>query len=97
MSVTNTNLKMENCGLRSIGDDGRYNDPRDALSDFCRYACFQIELLLNIYFKKKYQTFAGLRATVDRLITENKIGQGYRINSYNNSYLRLLFLKKGIT
>ena len=79
------NLKMENCGIRSIGDDGKLVDPRDALSDFCRYACFQIELLMNIYYKKKYPNWSDLQTEITNLKTNRKIAQDYKTYSYNNT------------
>lgn len=79
------NLKMENCGIRNIGDDGRFVDSRDALYDFCRYACFQIELLLNIYFKKTYPNWSNLQSEISRLKADRKIAQNYRVYSYNST------------
>jgi hypothetical protein len=79
------NLKMENCGVRILGDDGRLSDPNDGLSDFCRYACFQIELLLNIYFKKKYPNWIDLVTEISELKRYNKISQDFKLYSYNRT------------
>ncbi len=78
------NLKMEHCGIRNIGDDGRFNNPKDAFNGFCMYAIFQIELLLNIYFKKRFPNWSDL-VTECKLLEGTKLKQNFKLKAYNNT------------
>lgn len=80
------NLKMENCAVRNIGDDGKANTQNHAFISFCGYACCQIELLLNIYFKKNYHTWHNLRNDIGLMIQSRKITKpNYSPHSYNGT------------
>jgi hypothetical protein len=48
------NIRMENTKLRMKGDDGRLFDSANQFKMYCRYACYQIEFLLNYYFNKRF-------------------------------------------
>lgn len=78
------NLKMENCAIRFLGDDGRSNNNYDAFIDYCTYAFFQIEFLLNIYFKKKYIYWEDLISTIEELKTSNKLYQKFELFKNDN-------------
>jgi len=79
------NLKMENCAIRNIGDDGRLNNTNSAFNDVCGYACFQIELLLNIYFKKRFPNWSDLIHEINNLKNDGKLAQDYIPRSYNKT------------
>lgn len=87
------NLKMENCAIRNIGDDGRLNNTNDAFNSFCGYACCQIELLLNIYYIKKYPTWHDLQKELGLLRRDKKVyfEQPY---SYNNKPIGMSLYNK---
>lgn len=79
------NLKMENCGIRHLGDDGKLNNEIDSFYDFTKYACFQIELLLNIYFKKRFADFEEVEKEVERLRNRSKVDRRFQLGYFKKT------------
>ncbi len=74
------NIRMENTKLRMKGDDGKRFDDLEQFKTYCKYACFQIELLVNCYFNKVFDfNFQNFQNFFSQLKTEKKVPNKWQL------------------